>query len=392
MKETTNLTPRVQPIQNRIATLDTLRGFAMLGIFLSIIHSFNGSILYGSAAPSGPLDQVIGFLESLFISKRFIGLLSLLFGLGIAIQQLNFQSKGVPFTGYFVRRMLLLGVFGLVNTTFYFNGEILLVYAVFGLVVIGLSRLPRGFLISIAVFFFLVWGQLFEALVRDDFIEWFSWLKEEYPARRVKAIYTSSAFGEMARLRWLEYAYIYTDNNFHMGMSLSMILAGYLIGIEGWHTRFLDGLNAFRRPFGLAVSYTAVFGVFGLATGQSDFIFVYNPIGYLFYAVFLLSSLFAYVYMVVWWGTQFGGTDPVSKTFAIIGRIPLTAYMGGALIFSLVFYGHGLGLFMQHGTTAISGIALLVYAFFALFGALWLKRFRRGPMEWLFRKLAYAGK
>ena len=389
MNSKTDSSPIPQPIQNRIPALDLLRGFALLGIFLSIIHSFNGSILYGSAAPSGPLDKFLDDLQSLFINRRFIGLLSLLFGVGIAIQQLNFREKAAPFTGYFLRRMFVLAVLGLINTTFYFNGEILFVYAVFGTVVYAISRLPRASLWLLVGFSFVVWGELFEAFLREDFIEWFKWFPEEYPARRIKEIYVGSSLLPMIPLRWLEYAYIYTDNNFHMGMSFAMILSGYLIGIQGWHVRFFENLDRYKWAFALAAIYSGLFGLIGLASRQTSFIFAYDPIVYPFYAVFLLSTLFTYVYGACWYSQRTAGKDPLSQILIRNGRLALTLYMGGAIIYSFIFYGYGLGWFMKYGTAIQLLIALAVYGGFSLFSYLWLKKFKRGPLEALFRKLAY---
>lgn len=376
-------------LSNRIPALDLLRGLALLGIYLSIIHSFNGSILYGSAAPSNEFDKFLGGLQSLFVNRRFIGMLSLLFGIGIAIQQLNFREKDTPFTGYFLRRMGILAIFGLINTTFYFNGEILLVYAVFGMVIFALSKLPKIALWVLAGLSFFILGELFEAFVRDDFIEWFKWFPEQYPARTVKAIYLGSSLGEMIPLRWLEYAYIYTDNNFHMSMSFAMILSGYLIGIQGWHLRFLDNLEQYKTAFTLAASYTALFGLFGIGTKQTSFILAYNPIGYPFYAVFLLSSMFTYIYVACWFCRKTSGSGFLSSTLIRNGRFALTLYMGGALVYSFVFYGYGLGWFMKYGNAIQSLIALVVYMGFSFAAYLWKKKFQRGPMEWLFRRLAY---
>ena len=388
----TNPSSAPVPLDSRIPALDLLRGLALLGIYLSIIHSFNGSILYGSAAPSSEFDKFLGGLQSLFVNRRFIGMLSLLFGIGMAIQQLNFREKGIPFTGYFLRRMGILAIFGLINTTFYFNGEILLVYAVFGTVIYALSKLPKTILWVLAGLTFFLLGELFEAFVRDDFIEWFKWFPEQYPAKAVKTIYLGSSLGEMIPLRWLEYAYIYTDNNFHMSMSFAMILSGYLIGVQGWHIRFIENLERYKTAFTLAASYTALFGLFGIGTKQTSFILAYDPIGYPFYAIFLLSSMFTYIYAACWFCCKTAGEGFISSTLIRNGRFALTLYMGGALVYSFIFYGYGLGLFMKYGNAIQSAIALGVYVTFSLAAYLWKKKFKRGPLEWLLRSGSYGVK
>lgn len=380
----------VQPIKNRIAFLDVLRAFALLGIYISIIHSFNGSALYGNEAVASSLDHWVGRLESLLINKRFIGILSLLFGVGIAIQQKNFQQKNTPFTGYFLKRMAILGCFGLINTTFYFNGEILLVYAILGVVTLAMSRLEPKAIVLFAAFIYLIPAQIFEVTARDRLIEWFQWFPDAYSAERVKEIYTGTDFTQMVRLRWTEYAYIYTDNNFHLAMSLAMILWGYVIGTKGYHMKLIDEPMRFALPFAFALVYTFFFTLFGLFTGQTDIIFAYNPIGYVFYAIFMLTSMFVYIYLVLLAFLLLGKENAVMKVAANNGRLCLTGYMGGALVYSFIFYGIGLGWYMKYSTTELVGIALVTYLLFTIAAQLWTKRFNQGPMEWLFRRLSYA--
>lgn len=379
----------VQPVRERIELLDVLRAFALLGIYVSIIHGFNGSMLYGTEAVAGPLDQIVGHLESLLINKRFIGILSLLFGIGIAIQQTNFREKGTPFASYFLRRMAVLACLGLVNTTFYFNGEILLVYAVFGVLTLLMSRLPKRFIVVFAAVCYLVPAQIFEAAVRDDFIEWFRWFPARYSADQIQAIYTGTDYLAMIRLRWIEYAYIYTDNNFHLAMSLAMILWGYVIGSSGYHKTFLSELDRFTPAFVMSAFYTVLFTLFGLVSGMTDFIFVHNPVGYVFYAVFMMTSMFTYIYVVAFALKSLGPDNGLMKCLINNGKLCLTGYMGGALVYSFIFYGYGAGWYMRYSSATLLAIALVTYAAFTLVASLWLHFFQRGPMEWIYRRLSY---
>lgn len=379
----------VQPIQDRIQLLDVLRAFALLGIYISIIHSFNGSILYGSEAPVTALDVFVGQLESLFINKRFIGILSLLFGIGIAIQQDNFKRNERPFASYFLRRMAVLAVFGLVNTTFYFNGEILLVYAVLGALMLVVSKLPLRLIFALAAFSFLVPAQIFEAVIRDNFIEWFRWFPEQYPADRVTAIYRGTDYLAMIRLRWLEYAYIFTDNNFHLAMSFAMILWGYVIGVRGIHREFPTHLIRYVPAFAIAAGYTTLFSLFALATGRTDFIFLHDGILYVFYAAFMLTSMFTYIFLVTAVVNWLGSNHTLVQSMANNGKLCLSGYMGVAVAYSFIFYGYGLGWYMKYSNATLLVISLIAYASFTVFSSVWLRFFRRGPMEWVYRRLSY---
>lgn len=379
----------VQPVGDRLEFLDVLRAFALLGIYVSIIHGFNGSILYGSEAVANTLDLLLGKFESLWINKRFIGILSLLFGVGIAIQQDNCQRKGKPFAGYFLKRMGVLACLGLVNTTFYFNGEILLVYAVLGSLTLLLSKLPMRYVVALATVSYLVPAQIFEAVIREDFIEWFSWFPEQYPADRVNAIYTGTDYLAMIRLRWLEYAYIFTDNNFHLAMSFAMILWGYVLGVHGLHRSFLENLKDYVPVFIVCSAYTVLFSLFALASGRTDVIFAYAPVLYIFYAAFMLTSMFTYIFLVALVLKWLGADNLFIKALANNGKLCLTGYMGVALAYSFIFYGYGAGWYMRHSNLVLLGVALSAYGIFTIFSSVWLRFFSRGPMEWVYRRLSY---
>lgn len=369
--------------------LDMLRGFALLGIYISIIHSYNASIPYGNSADqhAGQWGEVIGSLSSLLINKRFIGILSLLFGIGIAIQQLNFKAKGVRFAPYFIKRMLILGGLGLVNTTFFFWGEILLVYAVFGLVTLAVSRVKPAILLGVAFLLFFVTGQYFEFAYRDDLIHALRSFPESYSADRMQEIYTSGSFLEMIKLRWTEYIYIYTDNNFHMSMSLAMILSGYVIGTGSYHTKFLASLPKFKKLFAFSALYSVIFLIYGLGSHKTDFIFIWDGPVYILYAIFLATTMFSYIYALCALHQVTDGKNWILKRLSQNGRISLTGYMGAACVFAIIFYGFELR--MTYSSPGLTVIALLCYIGFSIFTALWLKEFKRGPIEWCFRRLSY---
>jgi uncharacterized protein len=66
-----------------------------------------------------------------------------------------------------------------------------------------------------------------------------------------------------------------------------------------------------------------------------------------------------------------------------------TNYLAQSVIFGWIFYGYGLGLFGRLGVTSALAIGIAVYLAQVLFSAWWLKRYRYGPLEWLWRTLMY---
>jgi uncharacterized protein len=79
----------------------------------------------------------------------------------------------------------------------------------------------------------------------------------------------------------------------------------------------------------------------------------------------------------------------LAAPFAAAGQMALTNYLVQSLVLSLLFYGYGLGLYGRLGSLAAGGVGLAVYAGQVVFSWMWLRRYRFGPVEWVWRSLTY---
>jgi uncharacterized protein len=123
----------------RIDSMDILRGFALIGILLMNIEWFNRpivSLLQFDHLQTGA-DWTASWLVKVFVEGKFYKLFSLLFGMGFAVMLLRAQELQRPFTVWFVRRMLVLFVFGMLHMIFFWGGDILHDYAFAGLLLLG---------------------------------------------------------------------------------------------------------------------------------------------------------------------------------------------------------------------------------------------------------------
>jgi len=135
-----------------------------------------------------------------------------------------------------------------------------------------------------------------------------------------------------------------------------------LVGVAVWRSGVVREPERYRRVlWGLA----AVLAIAGLLTD----VHVLLAFGY-------GSALLAW-------------RPPALAPFASLGRMALTNYLMQSVIFSLVFYGYGLGLFGQMGTGAAAALGVAVYTGQLAFSRWWLGRWRFGPMEWIWRSLTY---
>ena len=375
------------PVQERIVQIDILRGFAMLGIYLSIIHGFNNSIPYDGQVFSSysQLDLFIDNLKMVLISNRFIGIFSLLFGIGIAIQEQRCQRKHDNFGPYFLKRMGILAFLGIINITFFFWGEILLAYSVFGILVLILSRLfSWKVLAAIAVAWFIAFHPVFEIYFKGPLINNFHFFLEEYPFDRVVSIYRSGSLLEMARVRWIEYGVLYTINSFGMGLSFALILGGYVVAKKGYHLWFIENLERTRNLFKIAVIYSVIFAVYAIVTGNVSFGFM-TGMPFILYLMFLFCSLFSYIYLI----SSMRSNSRIARWLANNGRLALTGYVGVACFYAFIFHNNGLGLYLEYQALGQFWISFIAYILYTCFSTLWLSKFKYGPLEWVYRKLSY---
>lgn len=138
-------------VKKRYVILDALRGFAILGIILANFPEFS---LWTFSDPSTwtGTDRITRALQTMFVDGKFYTLFSLLFGMGFSIQLANAEGK----LKTFYRRMTVLLLIGLLHIAFLWSGDILMLYAVCGMVLPLFRHLPTRKILSCAACFLLL--------------------------------------------------------------------------------------------------------------------------------------------------------------------------------------------------------------------------------------------
>ena len=197
-------------ISERIDAMDILRGLALVGILLMNIEWFNRAIAgLGTQDTSlTGLDHAVGWLIRCFVEGKFYTLFSLLFGMGFAVMLLRAKAADRPFGAWFLRRMLILIVFGILHMVFLWGGDILHSYGFAGLLLLGWVTLlkkerfkkydnPQSFFkssviwLSIPIFFTVMSGIGFGVLQDTDELT-AQWQEEILVTERVKSIQLES--------------------------------------------------------------------------------------------------------------------------------------------------------------------------------------------------------
>ena len=395
----------VTPIttEERIRSLDVLRGFALLGILLMNIQCMAMiEAAYFNPTAYGDLEGInraVWAVCHVFADQKFMALFSMLFGAGVVVFAGRLEEKGRRPAGLHYRRTFWLILFGCLHGYFLWYGDILFTYGMCALVVYLLRRLPPALLfllglVSLAFcsLLYLGLGWAISTLPPEDLAKMDAemWTPgAEVVAEEVEAY--RGGFGEQMGHRGFASLMMQTQAFL---CYLSWRAGGLmLIGMAFFKWGILSGLRSDR--------FYAILAAVGLGIGvpvisfgavqhfRHDWAFEYS---------FFLGSQFNY------WGSLFVTAGYVGALvlalrrlkswklwtlLAAVGRMAFTNYILQTVLVTFVFYGHGLGLFGKVERIGQLGIVLTVWILQIALSAAWMSRFRFGPLEWLWRSLTY---
>lgn len=401
MSHPTDLSPVAA--SRRHIFLDALRGFALLGVCLANYPEFS---LYtfqpdsvAAAMPGADIDTYVKFFQYLLIDGKFYTLFSLLFGIGFSIIISHAAERGADGFRIFYRRMLILALIGCTHLMMVWSGDILLLYAVLGMLLPLFRNLSNRQILTIAAIL------LFLPVIIDAVCEIFDVFLASYPYSKWWETATGHGITEENFGTWLrdasgyndvfsflllgawERLYEFVDGNRYFKV-LGLFLIGFVIGRRkiyadlNAHSSLLRRFALWGLLIGLPLSVIyAVSGVNGHPWGNAVHTLLYTlsvyPLGFA-YAALLGLFCIRHRHIALW------------RIFAAPGRMALTNYISQSLIGMWLFYGIGLGLGASVGLGATELIALGVFSFQILFSMVWLRFFRFGPLEWIWRMLTYS--
>ncbi len=400
------LTQTAAPVREkeRIAILDILRGFAILGILVVNMRWFNtpvGILTSELSLWDRSVDQAVKFLVYAVFDAKFYVLFSMLFGYGFWL----FMNKSLPAGQSVVRlfsvRLFFLLLIGAAHVVLLWPGDILVFYALVGFILILFRNVRDRTLIRWAVAVVLApvliillpflgsFDPTFAAEMQQTLDERSERMREL--AERALVVYTSGSFGEIVALRLEEYRAILEGVLFFQINILAYFLVGQWAARKGILANVEAHLPLLRRlcvwgfvigiPVNLFYGYVAVFGNLYDLGGTSVTVAALTALGS---PLLTLAYVSGFILLV-----RAGHLERLSRGFAAVGRMALTNYLVHSVIAALLFHSYGLGLYGAMSP----GVGLLVVAvIFGLqipFSLWWLERYRFGPAEWLWRTLTY---
>jgi uncharacterized protein len=394
-----------QPItlQDRIASIDVLRGVAILGILLMNIVTF--SMVLASYENPMVYDDLSGpnwwtwLTLHLFVDQKFMTMFSVLFGAGMCIFMDRAQAKSNNAWGLQVSRLMWLFIIGMFHAYLIWYGDILVTYAIAGFAVTFVRKWKPWILFSlgiiVAICIPIIIVQLFNLTLPY-------WPEEEIARMHAETDLTSATnVAEIAAYTGTWVGQLPHRVVTSIGLQLFAIpffsfwhtVGLMMIGIAAYRWRILSATRSMRFyvsmvAVGLMVGLPLIsIGVWYKHQHGWDMELLrftdskWNAVGGGFVAMAWIGMV-----MLI---CKHSLLPSVRKALAAVGRMAFTNYIGQSVICSLIFYGHGLGWFNNVERVELLLIVAAIWTFQIVTSMLWLRWFRFGPLEWLWRSATY---
>jgi uncharacterized protein len=395
----------------RIATLDILRGVAVLGILAMNIVDFalpaQGYANPTALAPASAADFAAWAASFILVDGKMRGLFSLLFGASMLLVIERADARDEASAAIHFRRMLWLGIIGLAHYVLIWRGDILFEYAVAGAAAWFFHQLEVPRLVRFGLLFLLVYfglqaltsaGHLAvaaaaavpdagaDALTQARALEngfgrpdpgviagtlalyrggW-----EGIVAHRI-ALRAQAPFSAVLPYGWEALGY--------MLLGMAALRAGFLTG--AWPDRLYRRIAAWTILPAIVVQ-AALAALLVRTDFPAALVFAVHEAGAALVRPPMVIGYAAAIILL----SRGGGA--LSRRLAAAGRTAFTNYLAASIVMTFLFYGYGFSLYGHLGRAELWLVVLPAWALMLAWPALWLAHFRYGPFEWLWRSLA----
>ncbi|MGB5499740.1 MAG: DUF418 domain-containing protein [Maribacter sp.] len=380
----------------RIEVVDSLRGFAIMAIML--IHSIEHFNFYifpdRSTQPAwlNSLDTAIWDTLFLLFGGKGYAIFALLFGFTFSLMFAKQQAKGIDFGPRFLWRMLLLICFALFNGLF-FPGEVLMLYALVGVVLFLVRKFSNKALLIAAILFLsqpLEWASYLRSVFDQDYVA--PVLEMGYIWKALKEGQLGDSFFGLVKANTLyghKMSLMWAYDVGRLLQTAGLFVLGYWLGkkelfidseksTKFWKWALIVGATVFIPFFLLEKNFKALTEA---KIHAQTLLKVVDMYGNLAFTTVLVAS-FILLYKTNVFRKIMGG-------LRYCGRMSLTAYVLQSMVGGFVFFGYGLGIgpSVRHTKSLVVGILLFVILFY--FCKFWINTFGQGPLEKLWHKLTW---
>ncbi|WP_409343189.1 DUF418 domain-containing protein [Paenibacillus sp. MBLB4367] len=386
---------QANPVQSkeRNVVIDILRGVALLGILLMNLPGFFSPAwlysVYGIPVERTTADKAGDLMIKLFAEGKFFTVFSFLFGLGFYLFMSRAEAKGLNYNRLYFRRIAALAVFGVVHFLFGFSGDILHLYAFSGMFLMLFYKRKSKTIVTWIISLVFVWVGLFGLAFISTPEQ-----AQELALEGQKLIpVVGDIYEHLTYAKWISYQLnmvVPAVTPFEPIFALA-VLAMFLIGVYCGKQNWLGNLTANKRSIRklwivslcINVPFMSVLAL--ILTKRIDFGFRHDSVATVFVQLsgitmsILYISSFLLLMMNPKWIVRL-------RPIGYVGQMALTNYIGQTVVCLVLVVG-----FHLKGLGGIQAILLcfLIYACQVLISTLWMRKFRFGPLEWVWRSFTY---
>lgn len=392
--------------QQRIQTIDIIRGVALFGILLFNIQTYSlfaflrTEQVYALNLDKPGIYEPVQYTLRVLVRGQFYTIYSFLFGLGFYLMMQKNNHAGLPANKLFRRRLGWLLLIGLIHAFVFWFGDILHIYALLGFTLIYFNKKKVSTLVKWIAFLaaFSIVFQLVKTVFFMPSAE--SAVKAQEATDKVIMevvdTWQRGTISEVFNLQKLGVAMLWI-RNILSGLSgfvhyEIMFLLGLIAGKMQFFSRITGLLPQLKKwllillPAGILLKMYAATDVF-----HPGDLAISDPYIHLLHVLadFIGVPLLTIAYLLLISIIFHARTGPVSAWLANTGRLGLTNYLGQTFLCMILFYGYAGGLSGKVTLVQSLGLAVLIYAFQVFYSNLWIAHYGMGPMERLWRRLTY---
>ncbi len=429
---TNELTVDLSPVEQgqRINSLDIIRGIALLGILLMNIVGFGLAFAYGDPTNSGGVtgwNLKVWIMDNMLFEGTMRGLFTMLFGAGFILLTTRLESKGggIQVADLYYRRILWLLLFGIIHVyLMLWYGDILYPYALFGLMLFPLRNVAPKYLLMAGLVLLCIGsiksvneyyedvntrteGVVVEQLKENNkdveltkeqekaFSGWKNLQKSKKTKEQV-----AEANEENLKGYWSIVNHRLKVNKFMQSTLIYEfwvwdILSFMLIGIAFFKWRIFQGERTYKfygilmiigYAIGLSVNYYET-----MLNLNSDFDIIEMSKADQTYQLGRLFTTLGHIGLFMLF-IKTGILKFLQNALAAVGKMALTNYLMQTIICTTFFLGYGFGMFGKLQRYELYYVVIAIWIAQLIYSPIWLKYFKYGPAEWLWRSLSYMKK
>ena len=383
----------------RLDVVDALRGFALLAIVL--IHNVEhyNIFCFPEWQPEWltALDKYVWDTTFFLLAGKAFATFSLLFGFSFFIQLSNQEKRGRDFRARFAWRLILLMLFAELHSLFY-NGDILLLYAVCGFSLLAVCKLPNRAVWIIATFLLLQpfeWYRMIHALVDSTYETSIGGIFSVF-AQKCAHIVREGNFFDFVRSNITNgqiYSNCWQVENGRLFQVPALFMYGMLLGRMRYFEKSRASVRFWKR---LLLCFSVVFVLLYVFKQRVVPCFIdqvsasFNTafqVAFSSYLSFSMMCVLVAIFVLCWFHVQNGYR--FQRWLILCGRMSLTNYITQSIMGCTIYAGYGLGLWNDVGATLSILIGVGIFFVQLWWSRVWLSHFKQGPLEFIWKKLTW---